>query len=137
MHGWIKERTNCCTRQLEKFLTGLIWHLTWTSCHCVVVWLSVYVGGLFPKAFLDPNHGVTGIQYFKKFCNSSILHFVQFWSLFFHKNFLAPGAWMNWRKNKLPNQMYWGIFEWFTLVLQLVNSSLCLIWKFVFFLKTS
>ncbi len=29
------------------------------------------------------------------------------------------------------------MFEWFKLVLQLVNSSFCPIWKFVFFLKSS
>ena len=87
VHGWFGGRTNCRIRQIVKLWNGLILHLSWTSRHSVVVWLSVYVGGMFPKAFLDPNHGV--IQYFKKFCNSSILHFVWFWSLFFHKNVLA------------------------------------------------
>ncbi len=54
VHGWIGDRTKCQIRQLKELLNSL----SWTSCHSVVVWLSVYVRGRFPKAFLYPNHGV-------------------------------------------------------------------------------
>ena len=132
VHEWIKERTNCHIRQLEEFLTGLNWRFSCTNGHSVFVWLSVYVRGGFPKAFLDPNHGV--IQYIYEVHNLSILQFVWFGSLFFHKNVLASIKVRGWIEERTNCRI--GRFEEFLNCLNwFCQSSIlpfCPIWKFVF-----